>query len=99
VEKKNISDFTGVLDGDGKIAVPDALRKALTESGAGKIHVRVSPVTVNAVLKTQGVTEEEIDHLCNAQLETREQVVKFLLSEGALKGDAGFRRRAKALHA
>ncbi len=97
MEKQNVSDFTGVLDAEGKIAVPDALRKALAESGARKIHVRLSPLTVNAGLRAQGVTEEEIDHLCMAQLETREQVVKFLLSEGAMKSDAGFRHRAKAL--
>jgi hypothetical protein len=36
-------------------------------------------------LKNKGVSEEEIERISGFQLESREQVVRFLLSEGALQ--------------
>lgn len=89
--KKSSNEFEARIGDDGKIAVPDELRKSL----AGKrLHVRLYSEEVSAPLRSRGVTEEEIDHIADAQLEAREQVVKFLSSEGSLAGNTAFIRRS-----
>ncbi len=89
--KKSSNEFDARIGDDGTILVPDELRKTL----AGKrLHVRLYSEEVSAPLRSRGVTEEEIDYIADAQLEAREQVVKFLSSEGSLAGNKAFNRRA-----
>jgi bifunctional DNA-binding transcriptional regulator/antitoxin component of YhaV-PrlF toxin-antitoxin module len=90
--KKSGNEFEALIDGDGKITVPAELR----EHFAGKkLHVRLNREEVSTELKERDVTEEEIERISSVQLESREQVVKFLLSEGALKRNVAFVKRAK----
>lgn len=88
---RKATEFISVVDEQGRISIPeDVLRQV-----EGRVHVRLSPVHLSAQLHEKGVSEEEVEHLGAVQLESREQVVKFLLSEGALSGAAVFRMRAE----
>ena len=91
--RRRSMEFTAKVGRDGTIAVPEETLRQV-QSGE-KVHVRLSPIHLNAQLRERGVTEEEVDRISAAQLESRDQVVKFLLSEGSLGPDKAFRRRAE----
>jgi hypothetical protein len=76
-------EFDAVVDDQEKIAIP---RHALRDlgSGVGK-RVRVRLNRHDELLHRNAVTEEEVEQITRLQLEPREQVVKFLLAEGALR--------------
>ncbi len=86
-------EFEGVIDGDGKIQVPRPIIEQFGKSGQTKLHVRLSAHAIHSALKTNDVSEEEIEQIGRLQLESRDQVITFLLSEGALKQKGLFRRR------
>lgn len=89
--KQSANEFVARIDGRGNIAVPPELARRF----AGKrVHVRLNNREVAAELKARNVTEEEVDRIADVQRESREQIVAFLLSEGALKANRGFHRRA-----
>ncbi len=88
---KKAAEFIGVVDEQGNIRLPADLLRNIEP----KVHVRLTPVHLNSQLKNRGVSEEEVEHLGAVQLEPREQVVKFLLSEGALSNNAAFCKRAR----
>lgn len=90
--KKSSNEFEALIDDEGKITIPSELRKRLAGK---KLHVRLHKEEVSAGLKENGVTEDEVERIASVQLESREQVVKFFLSEGALESDQTFARRAK----
>jgi dephospho-CoA kinase len=80
------------MDDEGRIRVPSHLHKQF----AGRtVYVRLTSEEISSRLKKNGVTEEEMERIARVQLESREQVTKFLLAEGALKNSAAFVRRAK----
>jgi len=85
-------EFDGEIDQEGRISVPASIRDQL---GNGSIQIRLSAVGVGAKLGDRGVTEEEIQKIAAAQLESRDQVVKFLLIEGALKGRKMFKQHVR----
>ncbi len=86
------NEFEALIDEEGNIAIPPDLLKELV---GRKLHVRIQKREVAAALQEKGVTEDEIARLAKIQLEPREQVIKFLLSEGALKSNRTFSRRTK----
>ena len=86
------SEFEALIDEEGNIAVPPSLLKELV---GRKLHVRIQKREVAAALQEKGVTEDEIARLARIQIEPREQVIKFLLSEGVLKSNRAFSRRTK----
>lgn len=92
--KKSANEFEALVDDEGKILVPSEL---LGEFSRKRIHVRISSRENDAGLKENNVTEDELDRISSLQLESREQVVKFLLSEGALKGSS-FDRRVRGTY-
>lgn len=67
------------------------------DKGARSLRVRLTSKVISSALKLKDVTEEEIERIGALQLEKREQVVKFLLTEGALRGHAVLKRKARAL--
>lgn len=90
-----MQEFEGVLEQDGTITVPPEIAERF--SGA-KLHVRIEKEEINDRLKKNNVTEEEIERISALQIESREQVVKFLLSQGMLaKRTSGGRRRKEAV--
>ncbi len=86
-------EFEGMVDEHGRIAVPPAVLAGLDRSSRSTLHVRLTSKVINTALRKNDVTEEEIDRIAVLQLEPRGQVVKFLLSEGALQGDRPFKKR------
>jgi DNA-binding transcriptional regulator/RsmH inhibitor MraZ len=89
-------EFEGTIDKHGRIAVPPSIR-AHIDKGARSLRVRLTSKVISSALKLKDVTEEEIERIGALQLEKREQVVKFLLSEGALRGHVVLKRKARAL--
>jgi hypothetical protein len=88
--KKSV-EFEASMDG-GKIAIPDSIIHEIGDN-VGAVHVRLTTKALNSELKDRQVSEDEIELIGAMQLESRQQVVKFLMSEGALKGN----RRLKAM--
>lgn len=86
------TEFVVSVDEAGRIEVPGSM---IDEFKGAKVHVRLSPLHLTTELKRRGVNEDEVELISAVQLETREQVVKFLLSEGALREDKSFVGRAR----
>lgn len=88
---RKAAEFISVVDEHGRIRIPDDVRRQVES----KVHVRLSSVHLAAQLREKGVSEDEVEHLGAVQLESREQVVKFLLSEGVLSHASSFKKRAE----
>ena len=86
--------FEAFIDESGRIAVPAELRKRF---GGRKVQVRLQTREMSAALARNEVTEEELERIAAMQLEPREQVVAFLMTEGELRGNSAFARRAEKL--
>lgn len=88
MDRKSV-EFDAMVDEGGRITLPETLIK---EVGTNPIHVRLTMKSIHTDLKERSVSEDEIERIGAIQLEPREQVVKFLLSEGVLKRSS-LRRR------
>lgn len=86
-------EFEGTINRHGNIAVPRAVLDDFGGKSGSKIQVRLTGRVVSSKLRERRVKEEEIERIAARQLESRDQVVKFLLSEGALSHNKGIRRR------
>lgn len=84
-------EFETILDQSGKIVVPEGVSKEFRKY-SGAIHVRLTAKAISSELKARDVSEEEIERIGSIQLESRDQVVRFLLSEGALMKGGGRKR-------
>jgi hypothetical protein len=85
VHRKSV-EFETTLDQSGKITIPENVSR---EFGKGNnIHVRLTAKVVSSELKARNVSEDEIERIGSIQLESRDQVIRFLLSEGVLKKSA-----------
>ena len=92
--KKSDNEFEAVIGDDATIVVQHGLAKRFVGK---KLHVRLRSEEVASELMEKNVTEEEIERIANIQLESREQVVKFLLTEGSLR-TSSLLRRVKGMH-
>ncbi len=86
-------EFTANVGERGEIAIPYTLVEDYGLKPGTRVHVRVTDHALSERLNERGITEEEIQRIAALQLESREQVVKFLLSEGALVKNAPRRRK------
>jgi len=89
--KASANEFEAVIDSEGKIAVPNHLA---VQFGGKRLQVRLISTEISGALKDRSVTEEEVERIAAMQLESRDQVIAFLLSEGSLRNNRGFRRRS-----
>jgi len=92
---RRIVEFDAMLKDGGTIVVPESVLEQLNEGGGGRLHVRLSAPDLVADLKSRRVVETEVEEISALQLESREQVLKFLMSEGALKGHRVFAKARK----
>jgi hypothetical protein len=76
-------EFDAVVGKGSLIAIPKEALRSIS-SGRGKT-VRIRLASSHEVLDRNGVTETEIEEICRLQMESEEQVMKFLFSEGVLK--------------
>ena len=88
------AEFEATLGRGGSLGIPGELLESLGLAEGAKLSVRIIGKNAMALLKRGGVTNDEIDRIAVMQLESPDQVVKFLLSEGALKAK---RRRLAGL--
>ena len=86
------AEFEATVGKDGSLNIPGALLESLGIEEGAKVSVRITGKRAATLLKRGSVTNDEIDRIAGMQLEPTDQVVKFLLSEGVLKG----RRRIAA---
>ena len=84
-------EFDALLDESGRIVVPESLVGDLKKN-PGSLHVRVTTKAISSDMQRRGINEDEIGRISSIQLEPREQVIKFLLSEGALDKKSSQRR-------
>ena len=90
--KQASNEFEALIDKDGRITVPVEVAR---QFAGRKLHVRLHREEISASLREKHVTDDEVERIARVQLDSREQVVKFLLSEGILKRDSGFVRRVR----
>ncbi len=86
-------EFEGTINRHGNIAVPQAVLDDFGGKSRGKFHVRLTGRVISSKLRERRVKEEEIKRIATTQLESHDQVVKFLLSDGSLRFSKGIRRR------
>ena len=80
--KGTSAEFSAMIGPDGTIAVPEEI---LGKIGKGaRLRVRLTGVALASVLDARGVDARELDRIAELQRESQEQVIAFLLSEGAL---------------
>jgi hypothetical protein len=73
-------EFDAVVGPEGTIAVPPAL---LSEMNGARVRVLLTEENVAQALTAAGVAEEEVQRIAARQMEPRERVLRFLLSEGS----------------
>ena len=82
-------DFITDVGDDGSVRIPASyLAKAGYEAGT-RVAVRITELVLSEGVRARGVTEQEVDRIGAIQRESRENVLMFLGSEGALAGEAG----------
>lgn len=86
-------EFETVVGRGGGITLPPELARRFREGE--DVIVRLTRGRVDSALRRRHVTEEEIAHIAGVQLEARENVVRFLKSEGALARRRGGRTAGK----
>jgi hypothetical protein len=90
-------EFEGTINQYGNIVVPQAVLDDFGLKSRGKVHIRLTRRMISTKLRERRVNEEEIERIAITQLESHDQVVKFLLSEGALRNSKGILRRLTRL--
>ena len=73
-------EFDVVVGPEGTITLPPDL---LREMNGARVRVLLTEEIVVRALTAAGVTEEEVQRIAGRQMEPRERVLRFLLSEGS----------------
>ena len=87
--------FEAEIDGDGRVKFSQPVAEELRLKTGAKVTVRIAGGVLSEQLTARDVSNEEIERIGNVQLEDRDQVVKFLLSEGSLSRSNSFKARVK----
>ena len=87
-----VLEFETEVGLDGTIVVPPPLMRAVRRR---TVVVRLVQGSLDRSLRGRRVTEDEIERIALLQLESRENVVSFLKTEGTLAANRSFARRAK----
>jgi hypothetical protein len=97
-ERQKSVVFSSTIADDGTLRVPEEIAKIVGLGPGSMIQVRLTPRELSDRLKDLGVTEMEINRIGAVQLSSRDKVVGFLLTEGALRTTkvvGGARRRTR----
>ncbi|MBI5215808.1 MAG: hypothetical protein HY960_08650 [Ignavibacteriae bacterium] len=84
-----------MIEKDGVVRLPSELQGQFNTGS--HVTVRLTSGGLSSSLKKLGVTEEEIERIARLQMEERADVVRFLKTEGSLKRNREFIRRASEL--
>jgi hypothetical protein len=96
---KHSVEFEAEVDGEGRVHFSRSVTNDLRLSRGAKVTVRIVAGVLSRELTARNVSDEEIERIGNVQLEDRDQVVKFLMSEGILAKDRAFKKRMKGFAA
>ena len=95
MEKKYpVVEFEETIHSEGTIAVPATLLRTLRSRN---VIVRLTEGSVNHALRNHGVSEDEIEHIATVQMESRDNILRFLTAEGSLARKTAFVRRSEKL--
>jgi hypothetical protein len=86
--------FEAVVGENGSISLPPEFLKSSGEWIGKRAHVRLTTVELARELRARNVEESEVRAIAALQLESRDRVVRFLLTEGAL-GAAALRKKGR----
>ena len=78
-------EFQAVVSSRGALEFPEGVAELLRSVHGSRVCVRVRSLDTHARLSARGVSDEEVVRIAAVQSEEREAVVRFLLSEGALR--------------
>ncbi|OGU28806.1 MAG: hypothetical protein A2X67_09670 [Ignavibacteria bacterium GWA2_55_11] len=93
MENNPSGPFTLTIREDGSVVIPASVLRRMGFDPGQRMSVRVTALALSEELEQRGVGEDEVDRISETQMEPRENVLKFLASEGRLKGDKAFRSR------
>jgi bifunctional DNA-binding transcriptional regulator/antitoxin component of YhaV-PrlF toxin-antitoxin module len=85
------------VEPDGRAIIPAGRLNRLGLKPGSRLRVKLIPIVLSRDLVQRDVTEDEIEHISLFQLEPRQNVLKFLGSEGALSADKKFRHRMRKI--
>ncbi len=89
-------EFDAEIGRDGILRVPGDVLKRLSAGDPARVRVRLVSAALAEELVRRQVTEGEVERIASLQMESRSQVISFLLSEGALShGTPGRSRKNK----
>jgi len=74
--------FETVMAADGSVRFPPEISRGFR--AGERIVIRVQSAPLARELAARGISDEEVQKIASRQLESRERVLRFLLSEGAL---------------
>ena len=87
-------EFEAEIGPAGTIKIPVHVTKKLKK--VNRVTIRLTEGVVSKTLQRRCVTEDEIEQIAELQLERRENIIRFLESEGVLADNRLFLRRAAA---
>jgi hypothetical protein len=90
---KHSVQFEAEIGSDGILRFEKSLDALKLQSGS-KVTVTIVGGVFSKKLTTLGVTENEIEMIGTMQLEERENIVRFLSSQGVMKNNTSFIQRA-----
>lgn len=85
--------FEAQIDESGLLKFEKSVHALKLKPGS-KVTVSIVGGVLSKKLTKLGVTEDEIELIGNVQLEDRENIVRFLSSQGAMQNNMVFVRRA-----
>ena len=87
-------EFEETIRSEGTIAVPATLLRTLRSYN---VIVRLTEGSVSPALRNHGVSESEIENIATVQMESRDNILRFLTAEGSLARNAAFVRKSGKL--
>ncbi len=92
-KKKHNIQFEAIVGKNETISFSKSVSELKLQAGSS-VTVKIICGTLSKQLSSIGVSEEEIEIIGNTQLEERENVVRFLSSQGKMKNNGAFVKRA-----
>ncbi len=93
---KHKIEFEVEVDEHGRVQFSRSVAHELHLQHGDKATVKIIGGVLSKELAALSVTDEEIEAISAVQYEDREQVIRFLKSQGVLAGDRAFQKRVNA---
>jgi hypothetical protein len=91
-EERRTIECEALVQG-GALLLPENVRQELSSWKRRYVRLRIVDRPLAAALSEKKVTDDEVDAIAAVQSEQRVQVLRFLMSEGALRRPAARRRK------